>query len=228
MNRNHLIYRSDIGQIKKCTFSSPAKDRVFGLCRPRDPEDAWNVTQKWAEAQSTSAQENGPDYRSMNKQAAICGLTRADQQMSFRFAHPQTLARGIATHKPPPPLPSDKDASHTYGCHSSHRSQEQIRIAGKEDPKMQQLVQGAFQWDWVHAHSVRTHGGTCAAMTTNRLAARTTKAAAGHRAAAAKFLAGHNGDSNCSLDSFKLSRFKRVAPRTNTYRRVPAAVPAAS
>lgn len=93
---------------------------------------------------------------------------------------------------------------------------------------MQQLVQGAFQWDWVHAHSARAHGGTCAAMMTDRSATRTTKAAEGHRAAAARILAGHNRGSNSSLDSFKLTRFKKVAARTNTYRHVPAPIPAAA
>ncbi len=98
----------------------------------------------------------------------------------------------------------------------------------KEDPKIQQLVQGAFQWDWVHAHSARTHGGTCAVMMTDRPAVRTTKAADGHRAAAAQILAGHNNHQNSSLDSFKLTRFKSIAARTNTYRRVPVDLQAAA
>lgn len=111
----------------------------------------------------------------------------------------------------------------------------------REDPNIQQLVQGSFQWDWVAAYTHRTpaHAGTCAAgMTnpattlttcatgvTNRTGPRSTKAADGHAAAAAQILAGQNSDGGEStLENFKLSRFKRVAARTNTFRQ--QAVPA--
>ncbi|EIE20675.1 hypothetical protein COCSUDRAFT_43621 [Coccomyxa subellipsoidea C-169] len=232
MKTNHLLYRADIGKIKKCTFANPPKDKVFGYARPHDPEDAGEVMQHWELSQPDAALETGPDFS---------GLTRADQQQPFRFAHPQTLARGIATHKPPPPLPSDANPWHTYGSPSAYRSQEQIRIAGREDPNIQQLVQGSFQWDWVAAYTHHTpvHAGTCAAgMTnsattlttcaagiTNRTGPCSTKAADGHAAAAARILAGQvSAGGENTLKNFKLSRFKRVAARTNTFRQ--QAVPA--
>jgi hypothetical protein len=88
----------------------------------------------------------------------------------------------------------------------------------RDDPKIQQLVQGSFQWDWVHAHSARAHAATCAAAVTNRPVARSFKAADGHGAAAAQAGAGKTGT---SLENFKLSKFKRVAARTNTFRQPP-------
>ncbi len=41
------------------------------------------------------------------------------------------LKNGMAVHKPPPPLPSDKDPWHAYGSAPDYRSMEQIRVTGQ-------------------------------------------------------------------------------------------------
>lgn len=93
---------------------------------------------------------------------------------------------------------------------------------------MQQLVQGAFQWDWAHAYNARARAGTCAQAAPGRRV-HTTKAAEGHhRAAAARILAAAGSGDRSSLEDFKLSRFKRVAARTDTFRQLLRSVHAAA
>ena len=59
------------------------------------------------------------------------GLTSSKGQLAFRASHAVALKNGMAVHKPPPPLPSDTDAWHTYGSAPDYRSVEQIRVTGQ-------------------------------------------------------------------------------------------------
>jgi hypothetical protein len=90
---------------------------------------------------------------------------------------------------------------------------------------MHALMHGAHQWDWVAAAKARErienqapHRSLKAAMQAS------TKAGRGHELGARRALAREQQPPS-TLDAFKLSKFKKVAARTNTFRQ-PAAVAA--
>lgn len=58
------------------------------------------------------------------------GLTSPQQQHSFRAEHPMHLKVGYAVKQAPPQLPSDKKPEFTYGKPSTHKTMEEIRVAG--------------------------------------------------------------------------------------------------
>ena len=58
------------------------------------------------------------------------GLTSPQQQHSFRAEHPMYLKVGYAVKQAPPQLPSDKKPEFTYGKPSTHKTMEEIRVAG--------------------------------------------------------------------------------------------------
>jgi hypothetical protein len=95
---------------------------------------------------------------------------------------------------------------------------------------MQDLVQGTFQWDWVHDNRGRTM--KLASLQQSSSSGRsatgpcTTKAAEGHqsgferRLAALGALPGAKQTTSGSTvrEPFKISKFKRVSARTDTFR----------
>lgn len=94
---------------------------------------------------------------SMNKHAAIKGLTSAPQQHQFRTDHPACLKNGEAVKKPAPLLPSDIDTEHVYGMPGTHRTAEQVRNAGRTDPSMKPLIQSQFSNTWIAMNEARAH-----------------------------------------------------------------------
>lgn len=105
----------------------------------------------------TGDRDAGPDFLSMNKHAAIKGLTSAPQQHKFRVHHPACLKNGEAVKKPAPLLPSDVDTEHVYGMPGTYRTAEQIRNAGSTDPPMKPLIQSQFSNAWVSMNKARAH-----------------------------------------------------------------------
>lgn len=99
----------------------------------------------------------GPDFLSMNKLAAVRGLTTASSQKPFRRQNPIFLKKGEAVKRPPPPLPSDTDSAHVYGMPGTYRSAEQIRSAGPVDPPMKPLIQSQYTEAWMKMNNSRLH-----------------------------------------------------------------------
>jgi Domain of unknown function (DUF4483) len=99
----------------------------------------------------------GPDFLSMNRLAAVRGLTTAASQKPFRRSNLIVLKKGEAVKRPPPPLPSDTDSSHVYGMPGTYRSAEQIRNAGPLDPPMKPLIQSQYTEAWVKMNHARAH-----------------------------------------------------------------------
>ena len=58
------------------------------------------------------------------------GLTSPKQQHGFRAEHPMHLKVGNTVRQAPPKVPSDKKADFTYGKPSTHKTMEEIRVAG--------------------------------------------------------------------------------------------------
>ena len=69
----------------------PADDFVFGLKRVRDDENAKEVTMRWSEHKPPPEPLPGPDFRAMNKLAAVNDVLDARETAAFRAAHHITL-----------------------------------------------------------------------------------------------------------------------------------------
>lgn len=91
----------------------------------------------------------------MNKLAASRGLTTAAQQPSFRSTHSVCLKKGEAVRRPTPLLPSDINPAHVYGMPGTHRTAEQMRVAGPYDPPMKPLVQNQYGGEWMRMNESR-------------------------------------------------------------------------
>ena len=126
----------------------------------------------------------------MNKSAAMHGLTTAKEQHAFRAAHPRALKSGEAVRKPPPPLPSDLDATFTYGMPGTHRTAEQMRNAGPSDPPTKPLVQNQYAHAWVAMNAQRAAAFD---RSSTYIPPRATRATRGHSQGAAQSLARTHG-----------------------------------
>jgi hypothetical protein len=95
---------------------------------------------------------------------------------------------------------------------------------------MRDVMQGTFQWDWVHANLAGTQRLAGKQNTGETPSPRTTKAAEGHRSAADRRRATQmwtrSGTNDVTLaqpttapEPFKLSKFKRVPARNITFRK---------
>ncbi|KAL0044248.1 hypothetical protein WJX82_006772 [Trebouxia sp. C0006] len=155
MKTNVLLQHVNPGQVKCTTFQHPPEDKVFGAPRPLDPEGAREVTGIWKQHHPNPFSQPGPDFRAMNKQATIHGLTSPQQQHSFRAEHPMHLKVGYAVKQAPAQLPSDKKPEFTYGKPSTHKTMEEIRVAGRDNPNMKHLMQGAYTWEWMQTNDAR-------------------------------------------------------------------------
>jgi hypothetical protein len=69
------------------------------------------------------------------------GLTTAKQLPAFRATNMITVKKFDHTKKAAVPLPSNKNAKHTYGMPSAFRTADIIRNCGPEEPPMKHLVQ---------------------------------------------------------------------------------------
>eukprot|EP00892_Ulva_mutabilis_P008609 jgi/Ulvmu1/611/UM001_0619.1 len=102
MRTNLLIHYSGLGECNKLTFTNPSVDKTFGVPKQADPEGARELTMLWKEHKANPLDMPGPDFLSMNKHAAIKGLTTASQQHQFRaraMVVTQTADRLLAREK---------------------------------------------------------------------------------------------------------------------------------
>ena len=163
----------------------PADDFVFGLKRVRDDENAKEVTMRWSEHKPPPEPLPGPDFRAMNKLAAVNDVLDARETAAFRAAHHITLRAGAGAAAAPggsnlfvaPALPSDADPEHRYGASS----------LGANVP-VKALVNGAFADEWARANERRA-GALKAMARKPRPKPRSTRAAEARAAAAAAKIA---------------------------------------
>ena len=139
----------------------PADDFVFGLKRVRDDENAKEVTMRWSEHKPPPEPLPGPDFRAMNKLAAVNDVLDARETAAFRAAHHITLRAGAGAAAAPggsnlfvaPALPSDANPEHAYGKSSLVPSAEE-RAFGANVP-MKAIVNGAFADEWARYNESR-------------------------------------------------------------------------
>ena len=168
----------------------PADDFVFGLKRVRDDENAKEVTMRWSEHKPPPEPLPGPDFRAMNKLAAVNDVLDARETAAFRAAHHITLRAGAGAAPAPggsnlfvaPALPSDANPEHAYGKSSLVPSAEE-RAFGANVP-MKAIVNGAFADEWARYNESRADELKALARKP-RPKPRTTRAAEARAAAAA-------------------------------------------
>jgi hypothetical protein len=181
-----------IAQVKPRVFAAPpADDFVFGLKRVRDDENAKEVTMRWSEHKPPPESLPGPDFRAMNKLAAVNDVLDARETAAFRKEHHITLRAGPggAGAAPggshlfvAPALPSDFNPEHAYGKSSLVPSAEERKF-GSNVP-MKAVINGAFANEWAKANEKRAKELTAMARKP-RPKPRTTRAAEARAAAAA-------------------------------------------
>ena len=119
------------------------------------------VCQHWVQHAERSVGEGGPDFRAMNKSALRSGVITSAEACAYRRLHPLRLrvGRGVpgAVRQAPARPTSDAAASFAYGLPSSHRSLEQIRLAGCAGP--QTLLCGCATSLWCSAHAPQQCSG---------------------------------------------------------------------
>jgi len=213
MRTNVLLTKSELGKVKPSTFPDKNEDRVFGAPNLRDAEGARDVTMVWKQHKPNPDDKPGPDFKKMNKKAAIRGLTSAPEQHLHRTTNYAYLKKGQAVIQAAPKLPSDVDVEHTYGLPSTYVPLEVYRVAG--DPaNVKNLIQNSYANDWIEMNKGRGADGTVRASGTNYKGVQTTRACEGHAFGAHyKYLMPQDQG-----EPFKMSKFKNIPPKTDTYR----------
>eukprot|EP00884_Botryococcus_braunii_P019790 jgi/Botrbrau1/6495/Bobra.0034s0068.1 len=211
MKTNILLQRAEIGKVKPSTFNSPAEETVFGICIPPDVEGAREVSMVWKEHKSDAIAERGPDFLRMNKMASQSGITKAAEQREFREHHKCTLKVASQSHPKSSSMPSSCPDLQAYGCPSTHRTMEQVRVYGKENPDTQQLIQGGYQWDWIQKQQVLAAREEVERAPRHR-ATSPTRASLGHQLATRK-------QAQACPDDFKMPRFRHVPAKVNVWSR---------
>lgn len=206
---NTILQKTELGKVKTITTALPPEEFAYGLSRPRDAEGAREVTFKWVEHQPNPNAKPGPDFKAMNFLAAVNDITTSKDQRDFRGAHPKTLKQGLPQGRQTQraPLPSDFNAEHTYGISSSTRSHEELRVTMGPAAHIKNVVQGSFQYDWVHKNMQR-QGEFMA--DNARLPPNATKASEGH---ASKAKAAFDP---VNTEQWKMKKFSKVTARTDS------------
>eukprot|EP00197_Chlamydomonas_leiostraca_P002996 CAMPEP_0202865524 /NCGR_PEP_ID=MMETSP1391-20130828/6212_1 /ASSEMBLY_ACC=CAM_ASM_000867 /TAXON_ID=1034604 /ORGANISM="Chlamydomonas leiostraca, Strain SAG 11-49" /LENGTH=261 /DNA_ID=CAMNT_0049545383 /DNA_START=117 /DNA_END=902 /DNA_ORIENTATION=+ len=211
MQTNPLLAKPTLGKVKPLTFANPAPDHVFGYEAPKDSEGARELTMVWKEhnpSPTRGSRPDGspmPDFTQMNKLAAKSGLTTAKQLPEFRATHMVAVKTFDHTKKSPSPLPSNRNAKHTYGMPSGYRTAEVVRTCGPQEPQMKHLVQGAYQDEWVRTNIVK-EGRTAGA--NQYIPPVPTRATIGHAIGAQRYMQPHHGG-----EEWKMTKFRNVSSK---------------
>lgn len=211
---NTLLQKTELGKCKTVTTNLPPEDFAYGLSRPRDGEGAREVTFKWVEHKPNPNAKPGPDFKAMNLLAAVNDVTTSKDQRDFRSAHPKTLKQGLPQGRQSSRdmLPSDYNPEFTYGRSSATRTHEENRVVGGASPHIKNVVQGSFQYDWIHKNMQR-QGEFMADQ--GRLPPSATKASEGH-ASRAKSAFDPVAD-----QQWKMKKFSKVTARVDSHNMKP-------
>ena len=134
---------------------------MFGLKRVRDVENAKQVTMRWSEHKLPPEVVPGPDFKAMNKLAAVNDVVNARETAAFRTENHITLRAGSASVRASggknlfakPALPSDRDPEHGYGKSSKIPTVEERKFGSNAPIKA--VLNGAFANEWVEKNQRR-------------------------------------------------------------------------
>lgn len=207
---NVLLTPSELGKVKRITTNLPHEDFAYGLPRPRDAEGAREVSMKWVEHRPNPDAKPGPDFKAMNKLAAIHEKTNSKEQRDFREHHPKTLKQGAVENKlkQKQPLPSDQNPHHTFGRQTSCRPVEETRLTGQA-AHIKNVVQGTFMNDWVDMNERRAD---LFLAQNAKIPPQATKASSGHGAKAKAM------QDQETKEPWKMKKFSAVTSKVGSFR----------
>lgn len=156
---------------------------------------------KWVEHKANPNSIPGPDFKAMNKLAAVNEVVTATETVAFRSENHITLRAGDhGKIDKTPLLPSDLNPDHVYGRSSAAPTVEETRYTG-DAVDIKTIMQGGFVDEWVTMNDKRA----------SQLRAKhewrepkMTKAAAGHASLPAKLAQA------ASPKQFKMKKFENV------------------
>jgi|TARA_B110000977_G_scaffold45136_1_gene61380 hypothetical protein len=116
---------------------------------------------RWQTHKPPVDQLPGPDFKTMNKLAAVNDVVTAKETKAFREENVVTLRAGAGATSDPggsdlfvkPSLPSDGNPEHRYGKSSKQRTVEELKWGSMDGVK--EMINGDFQHEWANANEKR-------------------------------------------------------------------------
>mmetsp|Transcript_14984 Transcript_14984/g.26246 ORF Transcript_14984/g.26246 Transcript_14984/m.26246 type:complete len:301 (-) Transcript_14984:149-1051(-) len=218
--QNLLLVRDAVGKAKPTCFDLPEATFSYGRPGNTDLEGAREVSMRWvSHTPSKGQEEDEPDFMAVNRRAAQAKITNAKdlreyrKETEVRGGGGSLSARGHMTGMAKPIIPSDVIPGFSYG-----------RKVRPSTP-IHEVISARFA-----ETSERQLDRFYAEMRDVREASRTqvrkiplTAATRARAASVKKALAQHEDDSK---EPFKLTKFKRVGPKVQSYRQKSAATQA--
>lgn len=159
---------------------------------------------KWVEHKPNPNSVPGPDFKAMNKLAAVNEVVTAQEAAAFRTENHITLRAGEhGKMNKMPSLPSHHNPDHVYGRSSAAPTIEETRYTG-DAVDIKTIMQGGFVNEWVNMNEKRA--GQLMAKHEWR-EPKMTRAAAGHATIQSKYA------EVSSPKPFKMKKFDKVQPK---------------
>lgn len=209
--KNPLLVRDEVGKAKATCYDLPPEHKPFGSAGKKDPEGAREVTMTWVgHSPRVRREEKTPDFKAFNKQALKNRMCTAKDQGRFIrevAVLPECSPRTCASNRGSPrQLPSETTPGWSYG----------------------RKVRPSTPIDQVLAHRWGTEGEEeLQNFYTAELIAKASPAQARkiiHTTASKGHASRARASNELPLESkelFKLSKYKNVPKRLNTFRDQP-------
>ncbi|KAK9811965.1 hypothetical protein WJX73_003703 [Symbiochloris irregularis] len=214
--KTNATIQSQYCEMRRTQFSQTAPSSLFGRQSSADHEGVREAIHQWRHHTPETTAVPELDFKTMNKLAAVKGVTGAREQRSFRAQHPRHI-------KPPsgppdaacsPSLPKNKANHPTFGGPSVTDPASAPAAGDAQYTSLLPVLQGAHQNDWIKANIARSR------KVQPYIPPGKTLASLGHATASRNqaeiTLLGFNGTS--SLDKFKMPRFLSVPAVVDTHR----------
>lgn len=208
---NPLLVRDEVGKAKATCYDLPPGHVPFGSCGAKDVESARDVIKQWvSHSPPVRREERMLNFRQFNKQAVksrMCTVKDQGRLIREDAGLPEISPRIGNSRGPPKALPSDTLPHYTYG-----------KVVRPSTPIKEVL---ANKWADEAEDELQEYYANALILKSNPPSARKihlTQASKGHAARAKAF-----NEPPESKAMFKLSKFKNVPKRLDTFR--PKAVP---
>ncbi|XP_024521320.1 cilia- and flagella-associated protein 77 [Selaginella moellendorffii] len=140
---NSLLLKPRLGAVKKPTQDLPEPNYIYGVCNDLEAEGVREVMTHREHIPDPDA-INGPDLIQMNRLATIAHIVKAPGIRPFRKNHycPLPVSQRVGT---PPPLPSEKNPYHVYGCR------------GEKNEDMGKVMKNGYADEWIKLQMFHQH-----------------------------------------------------------------------
>lgn len=196
-SKNTLLVRDDVGRSKVCVRDLPPQDFIYGKKATGDSEAAGAVINKWVEHRGSQALSPDRDFRKMNKLAVSNKCTSPKQIMEFRKSNDIRIQEAR--------VKSDKS-------HVNPDKEFKYGIPTKPSTPLQKVM--SFEY-----------AREAAEETNQKYSVETLEIPKPSKAFSKSKASNSKESGQISQEIFKLSKFKKVSAKTDTYvRRVPTAI----